>query len=179
MKYLTKHPFICIALLSLGNAYAQSVVINGGNIRVDSSTASKASVTVNGNPSGTAKAGKNQVVVGGTDATVVNGEKKTNNVMADSGGKTFVNSDFSGQDLSRANYVGASFTNVEAVGTNFKGVDLSRAVLTNVDMSKADMRGANMTGAQMTNVEWTGALLDGAVWIDGRRCASGSTGRCK
>lgn len=183
MGHFKKCQFFVAAALTLGTAYGQSVVIDGGNIRVDASSGTKASVTTKIDKSTAGKKSKTEVIAGDSDSTVVtNGKtsagKATVVARGDKGGKVFVNTDLSGQDLSRSNYAGASFTNVEAVGTNFKGVDLSKAVMTNVDLSKADLRGANLAGAQMTNVDWDGALLDGAIWMDGRRCAPASISRC-
>ena len=193
MSKFLKSPIFVVMALSFGAAYGQSVVIDGGNIRVDTGQSAKASVTTKSNKSAAGKKSKIEVIDGDSDSTtVIEGQKvstsngtsvETNTGgqrrVAGKGGKVFVNNDFSGQDLSRGNYAGASFTNVEAVGTNFRGVDLSNVVMTNVDLSKADLRGANLAGAQMTNVDWEGAQLGGAIWLDGRRCAPTSVGSCK
>nr|WP_295769111.1 pentapeptide repeat-containing protein [Rhodoferax sp.] len=187
MAYFHKTQIFVILAASFGAAYSQSVVIDSGNIRVDASPGSKATVTTKGDKGRASKKSKTEVTAGDSESTeVIEGKTVLTNVgksdrvtTVGNGGKVFVNSDFSGQDLSRGNYAGASFTNVEAVGVNFRGVDLSRAVMTNMDLSKADLRGANLVGAQMTNVEWNGALLDGAIWVDGRRCGPASLGRCK
>lgn len=182
-------------LLAVGSAHGQSVVIDGGSIRVDAAPSGKSSATVKSAKSSAAKKSKvsvakdvdddgnnstatvkrNVSVLAGASAVSAAGGQGAEGV----GGKVYVNSDLSGQNLSRRNYAGASFTNVEAVGTNFNGSDLSKAVMTNVDLSKADLRGANLSGAQMTNVDWEGAQFDGATWVDGRRCGAGSTGKCR
>lgn len=188
-------PYLLLALLlSVGSAHGQSVVIDGGSIRVDATSTGKGTAVVKGSKSSAGK--KSKVVVAndsddrsgsfgtsaggavavGTGASAINAGGRSSDAK---GRKEYVNSDLSGQNLSRRNYAGASFTNVEAVGTNFSGADLSTAVLTNVDLSNADLRGANLAGAQMTNVDWDGALLDGATWVDGRRCGPGSAGKCK
>ncbi len=170
MGYFQKSQLLVVVALSFGTAYGQSVVIDGGNIRVDASHGTKATVTTKTDKSVATKKSKTEVIAGDSDSAVVGVGK---------GGKVLVNTDISGQDLSRANYAGASLTNVEAVGTIFRGADLSKAIMTNVDLSKADLRGTNLAGAQMTNVDWEGALLDGAIWMDGRRCAPASISRCK
>ncbi len=183
MAYFRKTQIFIVLAASFGAAYSQSVVIDGGNIRVEASPG-----TTKGDKATASKKGKTEVIAGDSESTVAIDGKNvaTTNVgrsggvaTGGKGGKVFVNTDFSGQDLSRGNYAGASFTNVEAVGVNFRGVDLSRAVMTNMDLSNADLRGANLAGAQMTNVDWEGALLDGAIWVDGRRCGPSSVGRCK
>jgi hypothetical protein len=184
---LKKLQFLLAATLSCGIAHAQSVVIEGGNVRVDAGTAGK--VTVGAKPTKTHAVKKSKAAIvhdsdEADNATVmVNSSVSSGSGSASSqsefrGGKEFVNSDLSGQNLSRRNYAGASFTNVEAVGTNFNGANLSKTVMTNVDLSKADLRGANLAGAKMVNVDWDGALLGGATWVDGRRCAPVSTGKC-
>jgi len=194
MNTKTTHLFLAL-LLAVGSVQAQSVSINGGNIRVDASSSSKVTATVKG-AKGSATKKSNVIsaddsgddsesdnVTVGSGVSLGNGGSTVN-----SGGgysedgkrrKEYVNSDLSGQNLSRRSYAGASFTNVEAVGTNFGGANLTKAVFTNVDLSKADLRGANLSGAKMTNVVWSGALFDGATWVDGRRCGPGSIGKCK
>lgn len=193
MNLKKTHLFLAM-LLSAGFAHGQSVVIDGGSIRVDASPSGKGTATVKTAKSSTVK--KSKVVANdadddgdsanvavassvsvGTGGSAVNAGSGYG--VAGKGRKEYVNSDFSGQNLSRRNYVGASFTNVEAVGTNFNGADLSKAVMTNVDLSKADLRGANLSGAQMTNVDWNDARFDGATWLDGRRCGPGSIGKCR
>lgn len=182
-------------LLAVGSAYGQSVVIDGGSIRVNASPSAKGAATVKAPKSSTAKKSKvvvandsdddsdtSSVIVGSSVSVATGGsaiKAASGNGYDGKGEKVYVNTDFSGQNLSRRNYAGASFTNVEAVGTNFSGSDLSKAVMTNVDLSKADFRGAKLSGAQMTNVELVDALFDGATWMDGRRCGPGSVGKCK
>jgi uncharacterized protein YjbI with pentapeptide repeats len=195
MNIKKTHLFLAM-LLSVGSAHGQSVVIDGGSIRVDASSSGKGTATVKGAKSSAGKKSKVVVandsdddsdganVTGGSSVSVGTGGSAINagsghGANNGKGRKEYVNSDLSGQNLSRRNYAGASFTNVEAVGTNFNGSDLSKAVMTNVDLSKADLRGANLSGAQMTNVDWNGALFDGATWLDGRRCGPGSTGKCR
>lgn len=194
MNFKKAHLFL-VMLLSIGYAHGQSVVIDGGSIRVDASSSGQSTAIVKGAKNSAGK--KSKVVVAkdsdddsdssnvtvGSSVSVGTGGSAIN---AGNGGgavgkgrKEYVNADLSGQNLSRRNYAGASFTNVEAVGTNFNGSDFSKAVMTNVDLSKADLRGANLSGAQMTNVEWNGALFDGATWLDGHRCGQGSTGKCR
>ena len=194
MNIKKAHLFLAM-LLSVGAAHGQSVVIDGGSIRVDASSSGKGTATVKGAKSSAGKTSKvvvandsdddsdsSNATVGsrvsvGTGGSVINAGSGYG--VDGKGRKEYVNSDFSGQNLSRRNYAGASFTNVEAVGTNFNGSDLSKAVMTNVDLSKADLRGANLSGAKMTNVDWNGALFDGATWLDGRRCGPSSTGKCR
>lgn len=194
MNIKKAHLFL-VMLLSVGSVHAQSVVFDGGSIRVDATPSDKGTAAVKG---AKRPAGKQSKVVAAKDsdddgdsANITVGSNVavgTGGSTVNSGGgssedgkrrKEYVNSDLSGQNLSRRSYAGASFTNVEAVGTNFNGSDLTKAILTNVDLSKSDLRGANLSGAKMTNVDWNGALFDGAIWVDGRRCGPGSIGKCR
>ncbi|RPJ57502.1 MAG: hypothetical protein EHM12_09085 [Dehalococcoidia bacterium] len=43
----------------------------------------------------------------------------------------------------------------------------------------ADLRGANLTGANIKGASFSGAKLSDAIWVDGKRCKSGSMGKCK
>ena len=194
MNIPATHLFLA-SLLAVGSAHGQSVSINGGNIRVDATSSNKGTATVKGAKGSATKRSKvvasddsddnndSANIAVGSNAAVGTGGSTVNSGGGYSGDGTgrqeFVNSDLSGHNLSRRSYAGASFTNVEAVGTNFSGSDLTKATMTNVDLSKADLRGANLSGAKMTNVDWNGALFDGATWVDGRRCGSGSTGKCR
>lgn len=78
-------------------------------------------------------------------------------------------------------------------GTNLKGADLSKtnlenaylqsallqeATLSRTNFKSADLRGADLTGAYLEKTNFEGALLEGAIWINGRRCKTGSIGVC-
>lgn len=76
--------------------------------------------------------------------------------------------DLSGADLSYARLLQASL-----LGANLRGANLSEA-----DLSGADLRYANLTEVDLTGAKFAGANLEGAIWPDGRTCATGSLGAC-
>jgi uncharacterized protein YjbI with pentapeptide repeats len=47
------------------------------------------------------------------------------------------------------------------------------------DLSGANLEGANLKGGHLKRANLREAKLTGAVWIDGRKCAKGSIGKCK
>jgi uncharacterized protein YjbI with pentapeptide repeats len=84
-----------------------------------------------------------------------------------------------GCDLNDADLTGADLKNAR-----LKEAKLSNANLTGADLSGAGLRRAILNNANLTNANLTGALLadadlSGATWVDGRKCAQGSTGECK
>lgn len=100
-------------------------------------------------------------------------------VKAQLDGVAFINvsaieSDFSHASLKRSRIHNADFSNAK-----LNGADLREAELVNANFTGADLRGARFDQAKFTNVEWSEADLSDAVWQDGRRCASRSSGRCR
>lgn len=76
-------------------------------------------------------------------------------------------------DLSGADLGGAQLARARLFGASLRRAELRGADLSEADLSYADLREAAVAGAR-----FDGTRLDHAVWIDGRRCAPGSTGRC-
>ncbi|MFN7751593.1 MAG: pentapeptide repeat-containing protein [Pseudomonadota bacterium] len=76
--------------------------------------------------------------------------------------------DLSGADLTRVRMPQARL-----FGATLREVEMPAGDLRGADLSYADLRGAVIAGAN-----FEGARLDHAWWVDGRRCASGSVGRC-
>lgn len=91
----------------------------------------------------------------------------------------YVNQDLHGVNWARRALQGANMTNADLSGANLSGANLTDANLVNVNFSRANLTGAKLLRANIVNVDWTGARLDGAVWVDGRVCKAGSTGRCR
>ena len=77
-------------------------------------------------------------------------------------------------DLSGANLTGQDFSWTDLSGANLNGADLSKT-----NLYDANLRGANLTGAKITDTNFVGSDLSDAVWVDGKKCKSGSTGNCK
>lgn len=65
------------------------------------------------------------------------------------------------------------------LGADLRGARLVKADLSGANLRYADLREANLTGADLSSADLAGARLDGTIWIDGRRCAAGSEGRCR
>lgn len=57
--------------------------------------------------------------------------------------------------------------------------DLSNADFSGIDMYGAQLIGANLTGANIKGTNFSGAKLSNTIWIDGRKCQSGSMSKCK
>lgn len=82
-------------------------------------------------------------------------------------------SSLEGVDLREADLSATVLQAVNLHSASLQGVNLQQARLTDVDLREADLTGAHLEQAILDNVR-----LDGAVWVDGRRCAVGSLGRC-
>lgn len=76
-------------------------------------------------------------------------------------------------DLSGAQLSGAQLRQARLFGANLTGADLGAASLEGSDLGFADLRNARIDGTRFDE-----AQLGNAIWIDGRRCASASVGRC-
>lgn len=76
-------------------------------------------------------------------------------------------------DLTGADLGGAQLRQARLFGARLAGAELPASDLSGADLSYADLRGAAVSGARFDDTR-----LDHAWWIDGRRCASGSRGRC-
>ena len=77
-------------------------------------------------------------------------------------------------DLSNAN-----LANLDMYGANLSGANLSGANLSQASFNDADLTDANLTNANIKETNFAGAKLSNAVWIDGKKCKSGSIGKCK
>ena len=78
-------------------------------------------------------------------------------------------------DLSQANLAG-----IDLYGANLKGANLSGANLKGTLFNDADLTGANLKGASTDKeTNFSGAKLSETTWVDGKKCKSGSMGRCK
>lgn len=77
-------------------------------------------------------------------------------------------------DLSNAN-----LANLDMYGANLTGANLTGANLSEASLNDANLTGANMKGANIKGTNFSGAKLSNAIWVDGRKCQSGSIGKCK
>ena len=78
-------------------------------------------------------------------------------------------------DLSKANFAG-----IDLYGANLSGANLSGANLKGTLFNDADLTGANLQGATTDKeTNFSGAKLSDVTWTDGRKCKTGSMGKCK
>ena len=104
-------------------------------------------------------------------------------------------------ELEGANLSGANLSWANLGGANLAGANLSGSVLHGADLDQASLRGANLTAARLQgaglarsdlreanlrgaligthraddvalSTEFGGAITTGAVWLDGRKCAT-------
>jgi len=87
--------------------------------------------------------------------------------------------DLSGADLAYANLAGADLSYARLAGARLLGANLRGADLAYAEFADADLSHADLGGARIGAATWQGVRLDGAIWVDGRRCASGSVGGCR
>lgn len=76
-------------------------------------------------------------------------------------------------DLSGANFSNLDMTGARLVGSNLSGANLSDAIFSDTNLTDANLTGANIKG---TN--FSGAKLSNTIWVDGKKCGSGSVGKC-
>lgn len=78
-----------------------------------------------------------------------------------------------------------SFRDCQLDNAKFRLAHLSRAVFGGATLAGTDFQFADLTGADFENAGvapstvFIGAKLGGATWLDGRRCAAGSTSVCR
>lgn len=89
-------------------------------------------------------------------------------------GKDLTGLQLTGMDLSRCNLKGSNLSKA-----NLERADLGETNLERVDLSSANLRMVNLRLAGMLGTNLQGAVLDGAIWQDGRLCATNSTGECR
>ena len=93
------------------------------------------------------------------------------------------------RNLSGKNLSGLQLVGIDLSKCNLKGSDLSHANLERADLEEARLERVNLSGAnlKMANLRFAGipaanlelAIFDGAIWLDGRICAKGSSGQCR
>lgn len=86
--------------------------------------------------------------------------------------------DLSQADLRYADLSHADLRHAQMQSAAMLGIDLRSADLRGADLSHADLRFADLSGSRMEDANLNNARLDSALWIDGRRCAVNSIGRC-
>ena len=77
-------------------------------------------------------------------------------------------------DLSNAN-----FSNIDMYGANLTGANLTGANLSDASFNDANLTGANLKGANIKGANFSGAKLSNTIWVDGKKCQSGSIGKCQ
>ncbi len=77
-------------------------------------------------------------------------------------------------DLSNANLAG-----LDMYGANLAGANLAGANLAEASFNDANLTDANLTGANIKGTNFSGAKLSNTTWTDGKKCKSGSIGKCK
>ena len=179
MTHFHKTQIFVILAASFGAAYSQSVVIDGGNIRVDASPGSKATVITKGDRTTASKKSKTVVIEGDSESSVViDGKNVVTTAIGDGasaetnignhrtvpsgGGKTTVTNVGKSGSVATVGKGGKVFVN-----SDFSGQDLSRASyvgasFTNVEAVGTNFRGADLSRATMTNVDLSKADLRGA-----------------
>ena len=76
-------------------------------------------------------------------------------------------------DLTKADFSGLDMYGARLVGSNLSGANLSDASFIDANLSDANLTGANIKGATCA-----GAKLSNTTWVDGKKCSSGSVGKC-
>lgn len=77
-------------------------------------------------------------------------------------------------DLSNAN-----LANLDMYGANLTGANLSGANLSESSFNDANLTDANIKGANIKGTNFSGAKLSNTIWVDGKKCRSGSMEKCK
>jgi uncharacterized protein YjbI with pentapeptide repeats len=85
----------------------------------------------------------------------------------------FVSANLKNAMLDGGNFMESDFTSADLEGASLKNTDLRR-----VRFFRANLRNADFTGAKTERADLTRADLSGAIWVNGRKCAAGSIGRC-
>lgn len=73
----------------------------------------------------------------------------------------------------------ADFSNIDMYGAYLVETNLTGANLSDASFNDANLTGANLKGANIKGANFSGAKLSNAIWVDGRKCQSGSVGKCK
>ncbi len=72
----------------------------------------------------------------------------------------------------------SEFTNSKLTNINFLGFKIATSKFNNVSFINCNLKGVNFQGSEFNNVSFDGSDLSGAIWTDGRICATGSIGVC-
>ncbi len=94
-------------------------------------------------------------------------------------GASLQQADLRAADAAYADFSGATLRRADLRGGRFLGAAFRNSDLTEARLDEADLRFADLRGATLSDVSADGVLLDRAIWVDGRVCAKGSTGRCR
>ncbi len=86
----------------------------------------------------------------------------------------FSNANFSYTEMSLSKLNNVNYSNATLIGTIIQNSDLS-----NVSFVNGDLQYINLTGSRLHNINFSGANLSNAIWVDGRKCAKNSIGKCK
>ncbi len=96
---------------------------------------------------------------------------------------------FNAQDMQKLNTTnkcgkcdlsGANLAGIDYYGANLSGANLSGANLKGTLFNDANLIGANLKGAATDkDTSFSGAKLSDTIWMDGRKCGSGSIEKCK
>ncbi|VAW93006.1 hypothetical protein MNBD_GAMMA22-575 [hydrothermal vent metagenome] len=86
----------------------------------------------------------------------------------------FSNANFSYTEMSLSKLTNIKFSNATLIGTIIQNSDL-----VSVDFSNSNLQYINFTGSRLRDINFSGANLSNAIWIDGRKCAKNSIGKCK
>jgi hypothetical protein len=87
-------------------------------------------------------------------------------------GAQLAESDLRDADLRYVDLSRADLSYAKLSGANLKGANLRLADLTNADLSGADLSFADLGGARTGGALFDRASLAGAIWTEGKRCAS-------
>ena len=88
-------------------------------------------------------------------------------------------SELNQSDCAYINLKNANLSFVRATNSRFTGADMQQADLSDADFSQSDLSYVNFKNAKVANTNFSGAKLDHSIWIDGRICLTGSTGKCR
>lgn len=94
-------------------------------------------------------------------------------------GVDFSGADLSGADLKDTNLIGANLSKANLTGANLSGSTMAGADLRETNFESANLTDVKMVKAFLAKTNFSNAVLDNVIWVNGRRCATGSIGECK
>ncbi len=98
----------------------------------------------------------------------------TSFIGADLHGSNFTGSNFQYSNLTQVNFSYADLSNTKLTGARLRAADLTNADLSGSDLSYTNLLDARLGGATLKNTRF-----DNAIWVDGRKCKTGSIGFCR